>query len=77
MGGESGSTTVIYQIDNSGVESLLTEQNELLTEQHTEIIQYLEAIEGATIATVAMLGLLCGIVLGIAVARLFYSLWRT
>lgn len=51
--------------DLTQIETLLEETNE-----------HLQTIEGATVSTVALLGLLAGIVLGIAVARLFYSLWK-
>ena len=76
--GSGGSVSPVYQynVDLTDVEELLTAQNELLTEQREEMRTHLEALESYTVSTVALLGVLIGAVLGIAVARLFYSLWR-
>ena len=76
MEDQGSNTTIIYQIDNSGVERLLTEQTELLTEQREFIEASVSELHGDAAVLIASIWLLCGIVVGAAVGILIYKLWR-
>ena len=67
---DEGSTTIIYNVDLSQVETLLTEQNELLQTSFEQLHTDAEIMIGS-------LWLLCGVVVGVAVGLLIYKLWRT
>lgn len=78
MSGESGgNTTIIYDVNLGPVESMLTEQNELLTEQREFIQASVEELHGDAAVLIASVWLLCGIVVGAAVGILIYRLWRS
>lgn len=67
---DEGSTTIIYNVDLSQVETLLTDQNELLQTSFEQLHMDAEILIGS-------LWLLCGVVVGVAVGLLIYKLWRT
>lgn len=67
---DGGSTTIIYDVKLGPVESLLTEQNELIKAGF-------EQLHGDASVLIASLWLLCGIVVGAAVGILIYRLWRS
>jgi len=67
---DSGSTTIIYDVNLAPVEALLTEQNELIRAS-------VEELHGDADVLIASVWLLCGIVIGAAVGVLLYRLWRS
>lgn len=66
----SGGTTIIYDVNLAPVESLLTEQNDLIRDGF-------EQLHGDASVLIASIWLLCGVVLGAAVGILIYKLWRS
>lgn len=66
----SGGTTIIYDVNLAPVESLLTEQNDLIRAGF-------EQLHGDNSVMIASIWLLCGIVVGAVVGILIYRLWRS
>lgn len=66
---EEGST-IIYNVDLTQVETLLTEQNELIKAGFEQLHTDAEIM-------ICSMWLLCGVVVGVAVGLLFYRLWRS
>lgn len=70
---DGGSTTIIYDVNLTQVETLLQEQKELLevsNEQREQLHVDAEIL-------IASLWILAGAVVGVAVGYLLYHLWRS